>query len=338
MKQKIDLRSDTVTLPSKKMKKAMINAPLGDDVYHEAPSVIKLEKKVAKLAKKKAALFVSSGTQSNLLALLSHCERGDEYICGQEAHIYKYEAGGAAVLGSIQPQPIEFEDNATLDLDNVKSKIKPNDNHYTKTKLLCVENTHNGKVLPLHYLKELNTFATTNKLKLHLDGARIYNALTHQNLELHEITQYFDSISICFSKGLGAPVGSVLIGSKKFIKKARRYRKMLGGGLRQSGLLAAACIYALDNNVKDLQNDHDLTHYLTKQLSKIIPIQIVSSNTNILFINVPSKDKEKLISYLKNKNILISSYLENIRIVLHRNINKKNIDYVLKSFNEFYEK
>ena len=284
MKKTIDLRSDTVTKPSKKMRQIISQAQVGDDVYGEDPSVIRLEQKVAHMAKKESALFVSSGTLSNLLALLSHCERGDEYICGQDAHIYKYEAGGGAVVGSIQPQPIEFEKDATLSFKKIKAKIKPEDNHFAKTKLLCLENTHHGQVLPLEYLKEAKKFAKKNGLLLHLDGARVFNAVVEQNLKLSDITKYFDSISICLSKGLGAPVGSVLIGSKNFIKKARHYRKMLGGGLRQSGVLAAAGSYALENNISGLKRDHKgLCQLLTLLQTKLTMIeQELPANYNLI--------------------------------------------------------
>ncbi len=331
----IDLRSDTVTKPSKEMKEYMINAPLGDDVYKEDPTVNKLEKLVAKLSKKESTLFVPSGTQSNLIALLCHCDRGDEYICGQDAHLYKYEAGGAATLGGIQPQPIEFEKDATLDLKKVKNKIKPLDNHFANTKLLCLENTHHGQALDINYIKKAAAFSKEHKLKLHLDGARLFNALVSKNLKLKEVTKYFDSISVCLSKGLGAPAGSVLIGDKKFIKKARKYRKMLGGGLRQSGILAAAGIYALKNNIKDLEKDHILASFLAKKLSKISDIKIISNHTNMLFIEVVNSDELK--AYLKKKGILIGGY-DNLRVVIHRDITKEDIEKVVKVFETFYNK
>ncbi|QKF81822.1 low-specificity L-threonine aldolase [Halarcobacter ebronensis] len=335
MNKIIDLRSDTVTKPSKKMRQIIKDAKVGDDVYGEDPSVIELEEKIALMAKKEAAVFVPSGTQSNLLALLSHCQRGDEYICGQDAHLYKYEAGGGAVVGSIQPQPIEFEKDATLDLEKIKKKIKPIDNHHARTKLLCLENTHNGKVLSLEYIKEASKFAKENNLALHLDGARVFNAVVALEVKLEDITKYFDSVSICLSKGLGAPIGSVLTGSKEFIKEARHYRKMLGGGLRQSGLLAAAATYALDNHIKNLKKDHELAKYLTKKLKKIDKIKIISNDTNMLFIEV--ENSKELVEYLKNNGILISGYGE-LRIVVHRDISKKDIKKVIEVFKSYYIK
>lgn len=332
MENFIDLRSDTVTKPSKKMKEFMMSVPLGDDVYGEDPTVSKLEKKLAKLANKEAGLFVPSGTQSNLLALLSHCQRGDEYICGQEAHIYKYEGGGGAVLGSIQPQPIEFENDASLDLDKVKAKIKAIDPHYARTKLLCLENTHHGQPLSLEYIKKASTFAKKNKLSFHMDGARIFNAVVEQDIKLSDITKHVDSISICLSKGLGAPVGSVLLGSQKLINEARHYRKMLGGGLRQSGILAAAGIYALDNNIKDLKRDHKLALELSNEIKKLKGIKLLSNHTNMLFISCKKEDQLK--SYLEKKGILISGYGK-LRIVIHRDISKDDIEKVIKAFKNF---
>ncbi len=332
MSKIIDLRSDTLTKPSKAMKDFMFQAPLGDDVYKEDPSVNKLEKYIAKKAKKEAALFVPSGTQSNLLALLSHCARGDEYICGQDAHMYKFEAGGGAVLGSIQPQPIEFEKDGSLDLKKVREKIKADDFHFAKTKLLCLENTHNGKVLSLKYLKKASKFAKKHSLLLHLDGARVFNAVVQLNIKLSDITKYFDSVSICLSKGLGAPVGSVLVGSKDFIAKAKRYRKMLGGGMRQSGILASAGLYALKHQVSDLKKDHENAKYLANELKKLDTIKVLSNHTNMLFIT--TKNSQKLLDFLKQNNILISGYGK-LRIVLHRDISKNDIEKVIEIFKNY---
>lgn len=333
MNKIIDLRSDTLTQPSKKMKEFMFKAPLGDDVYGEDPSVNALEEKVAKLTKKEAALFVTSGTQSNLLALLSHCNRGDEYICGQDAHIFKYEAGGGAVVGSIQPQPIEFEKDATLDLKKVKEKIKPKDNHFARTKLLCLENTHHGQVLSMDYLKKANKFAKKNNLLLHLDGARVFNAVVDLDVKLSDITKHFDSASLCLSKGLGTPAGSVLVGSKEFIKEARHYRKMIGGGLRQAGILASAGIYALDNHIQDLKKDHKLAKYLADELRKIEKITVVSNHTNMMFIQV--EDEDKLKKHLEKNNILISGYGK-LRLVIHRDIKKEDVKKTILAFKSFY--
>ena len=245
----IDLRSDTVTRPSRAMLEAMMAAPVGDDVYGDDPTVNALQDYAAELSGKEAAIFLPTGTQANLVALLSHCERGEEYIVGQAAHNYLFEAGGAAVLGSIQPQPIDAAADGTLPLDKVAMKIKPDDIHFARTKLLSLENTHNGKVLPREYLKEAWEFTRKRNLALHVDGARIFNAVVAYGCELKEITQYCDSFTICLSKGLGTPVGSLLVGNRDYIKRAIRWRKMTGGGMRQSGILAAAGLYALMDEI-----------------------------------------------------------------------------------------
>lgn len=253
----IDLRSDTVTRPSRAMLEEMMAAPVGDDVYGDDPTVNELQRYAAELSGKEAALFLPTGTQANLVALLSHCERGEEYIVGQGAHNYLYEAGGAAVLGSIQPQPIDAAPDGSLPLDKVAAKIKANDIHFARTRLLSLENTHNGKVLPREYLKAAWEFTRERGLGLHVDGARIFNAVVAYGCELKEITQYCDSFTICLSKGLGTPVGSLLVGNADYIKRANRWRKMTGGGMRQAGILAAAGLYALKNNVARLKDDHD---------------------------------------------------------------------------------
>ncbi|MDH3693981.1 MAG: low-specificity L-threonine aldolase, partial [Gammaproteobacteria bacterium] len=253
----IDLRSDTVTRPTVTMRAAMAEAEVGDDVYGEDPTVNRLEQLAAEKLGKEAAVFAASGTQTNLIALLAHCERGDEYIVGQTAHTYKYEGGGAAVLGSIQPQPLDFGLDGSLDLDKVKSVIKEDDSHFAKTRLLCLENTQGGKVLPLDYLAAARTFVNQHGLGLHLDGARLFNAAVGLGVPAVEVAQHFDTVSICLSKGLGAPVGSLLVGSNELIERARRWRKVVGGGMRQAGVLAAAGIEALEHHVDRLQEDHD---------------------------------------------------------------------------------
>ncbi len=253
----MDFRSDTVTKPSQAMRDAMANAEVGDDVYGDDPTVNELEQWAANETGFEAAMFTSSGTQANLLGLMAHCERGDEYLCGQQAHNYKYEAGGAAVLGSIQPQPIENNPDGTLDFKKLAAAIKPDDSHFARTKLLSLENTINGKVLPMSYLAEAREFVNQHGLQMHLDGARVYNAAVALDVHIKEIAQYFDSMTICLSKGLGAPIGSLLLGSKEYIAKARRLRKMVGGGMRQAGILAAAGKMALTENVAQLKADHD---------------------------------------------------------------------------------
>ncbi|HCY88196.1 MAG TPA: low-specificity L-threonine aldolase [Desulfobacteraceae bacterium] len=333
-----DLRSDTVTRPTLEMKSAMMDAPLGDDVYGEDPTVNRLEEKAAHLTGKKAALYCSSGTQSNLLALLSHCQRGDEYIVGQTAHTYRYEAGGAAVLGSIQPQPLDFEPDGTLDLSKVARFIKPDDYHFAKTRLLCLENTQGGKILSMGYLKQARAFADTHGLGFHLDGARVFNAAVALNVDIKEITGLFDTVSCCLSKGLGAPVGSVLCGPADFIARARRWRKMVGGGMRQAGILAAACIYALDNNVDRLAEDHANAKRLAEGLSGIEELNIHPEDvqTNILFATVGDKI-DALADHMEKYGICIDR-AQHLRLVTHLDITAEDIENTIQGFRDFYQK
>lgn len=335
--KEIDLRSDTVTKPSAAMRDAMAAAVVGDDVYGEDPTVNALEALAAERLGTEAAIFCTSGTQSNLLALMTHCDRGDEYIVGQHAHTYRYEGGGAAVLGSIQPQPLEFEADGTLSLEKVSRFIKPDDFHFAKTKLLCLENTHAGKVLPLAYLKAARAFADSKGLMLHLDGARVFNAAVKLRVDVREITRYFDTISCCLSKGLGAPVGSVLCGSNDQIKRARRWRKVLGGGMRQAGILAAAGIYALSNHIQRLQEDHENALALAKGLSAMdgISIAVEQVQTNILFADI-NADMDLLCGFLKKKGIRIDRS-NHLRLVTHLDISSEDIAYTLKAFGEFFQ-
>jgi threonine aldolase len=313
----------------------MLEAQVGDDVYGDDPSVNFLQEKIARLTGFEAALFTASGTQANLIGIMSHCERGDEYIVGQQAHTYRYEAGGAAVLGSIQPQPIEYEADSTIDLSKVKEKIKPDDFHFARTKLLCLENTQNGKTLPLSYLKDASDFCKKHRLKLHLDGARLFNAATEQKVEAKTITNHFDSTSICLSKGLGAPVGSVLCGSKAYIEKAKRWRKMVGGGMRQAGILAAAGSYALDHNLTRLQEDHDHAIKLADGLKQIQGIEVTSVATNMVFFQVSNSPAEALAQHLKGHGILISPG-KTTRLVTHLDVSGDDIAYVLDRVATFY--
>ncbi|MBA3009571.1 MAG: low-specificity L-threonine aldolase [Proteobacteria bacterium] len=332
----IDLRSDTVTRPTKPMLEAMMQAEVGDDVYGEDPTVNLLEKTTARMTGMEAGLFCTSGTQSNLLALMSHCNRGDEYIVGQLAHTYRYEGGGAAVLGSIQPQPLDLEPDGSLDLAKVAHFIKPDDYHFAKTKLLCLENTQGGKVLPMDYLAKARAFVNTHGLSLHLDGARVFNAAVKLDVAVEEITRHFDTVSCCLSKGLGAPVGSVLCGPEKIIQKARRWRKVLGGGMRQAGILAAAGLYALENHVARLEKDHVNARHLAAGLAKIKGIKIDSEmvQTNIVFADITA-DMSKLHGHLKENRILIdpSSHL---RLVTHLDIQAPDIDHAIGAFQSFF--
>ncbi len=325
----IDFRSDTVTQPDAKMRQAMANAPVGDDVYGDDPTINELELWAAKRHGFEAALFTSSGTQANLLGILSHCQRGDEYLCGQLAHNYKYEAGGAAVLGSVQPQPIENNKDGTLCFEKLKAAIKPDDLHFARTTLLSLENTISGKVLPLAYLAKAREFVNEYQLKLHLDGARVYNASVALGVDVTEITQYFDSVTICLSKGLGAPVGSLLLGSADYIQRARRLRKMVGGGMRQAGILAAAGLIALTENVERLQVDHDNARYLSEKLGAIAGFNtfIYPVQTNILYVDVAEHiDIYRISNQLREKGFLISPAHKAMRFVTHKDISRQAID------------
>jgi threonine aldolase len=331
----IDLRSDTVTRPTQAMRGAMQAAEVGDDVYGEDPTVNRLQELAAKLVGKEAALYVPTGTQGNLLAILAHCRRGDEYIAGQQAHCYRYEGGGAAVFGSVQPQPIEFETDGTLDLDRVAAMLKPNDHHFAATRLLCLENTQAGKVLPLAYQAKAADFARRHNLKLHLDGARVFNAAVSQKVEVAAITRHYDSVSFCLSKGLGAPVGSILAGSCAFIDRAHRWRKMAGGGMRQSGILAAAGIYALENHIERLAEDHRRARQLAEGLSSIAGLAVDPGAvaTNMVFVAVAPDAQASISAFLRERGILVGGY-GHLRLVTHLDISDADIASVLRAFEE----
>jgi len=331
----IDLRSDTVTRPGPEMRKIMAGAEVGDDVYGDDPTVNRLEEMAADLLGFEEALFTTSGTQANLVGIMAHCNRGDEYIVGQQAHTYRYEAGGAAVLGSIQPQPIEFEEDSTLDLKKVAEKIKPDDFHFARSRLLCLENTRNGKVLPPGYLKDATDFTRRNSLKLHLDGARLFNAAVALEVEAKSICSHFDSVSVCLSKGLGAPVGSLLCGEKHFISRARRWRKMVGGGMRQAGILAAAGIYALKNNIDRLRDDHENADKLADGLNRLAEPEVHSAQTNMVFFSLSESRAEELARFLKKHNILITPGVTT-RLVTHLDIKREDISFVLEKMAEFF--
>ncbi len=333
----IDLRSDTVTRPTPAMRAAMAMAEVGDDVYGEDPTVNQLESLAADTVGMEAALFVCSGTQSNLLALMSHCERGDEYIVGQQAHTYRWEGGGAAVLGSIQPQPLDFEADGTLDLERVARAIKPDDPHFARTRLLCLENTQAGKVLPLEYVQRAARLTRQYGLGLHLDGARAFNAAVKLRVPIQTITQYFDSVSICLSKGLGAPVGSVLCGSKALIAKARRWRKVVGGGMRQAGILAAAGIVALQNQVARLEEDHANAQLLAEGLAGIdeLEVDLAAVQTNMVFVKLEPARSMALTDHLQNRGILVSRG-EVMRLVTHLDSTAEDIKTVTATVRDFF--
>lgn len=333
----IDLRSDTVTRPTPAMLKAMTEAELGDDVFDDDPTVDRLEALVAETLGKESSMFVPSGTQSNLTALMTHCARGDEYLVGQQAHTYLFEGGGGATLGGIQPQPIDQEPDGTLDLDKLAKLIKPDDYHYARTRLLCLENTTWGKILPQEYMAKAKAFADEHGLALHLDGARIFNAAVDQEITAAEIAAPFDSVSVCLSKGLGCPIGSVLAGSADFVKEARRWRKMLGGGMRQSGILAAAGIHALQHHVYRLADDHANARLLAKGLDGIDGIEVAPVQTNMVFATVEEHKITGLAEHLKQHDILIMAPIaDSLRLVTHLDVDSDAIRTAVETFGEYF--
>ena len=334
----IDFRSDTVTRPNTAMRELMAEAPVGDDVWGDDPTVKRLEVMAAEMLGKEAAIFASSGTQSNLIALMCHCQRGDEYLVGQNAHTYKYEGGGAAILGSIQPQPITNEVDGTIGLENILAAIKPDDFHFAKSRLLCLENTIGGKVLPMKYLEVATKLASEHGLKNHLDGARVFNAAVKLGIEVQEIAQYFDSVSICLSKGLGAPIGSVLCGNSELIKEAHRWRKTLGGGMRQAGIVAAGGIYVLENNIQRLKEDHDNAALLGEELAKITQLEVDLEylHTNMVFLKTSEGDFIALSNYLEERDILIDARYT-ARLVCHLDISRENVKATIAAIKEFYK-
>ncbi|WP_414440396.1 low-specificity L-threonine aldolase [Burkholderia sp. 22PA0106] len=331
----IDLRSDTVTRPSQPMLAAMTAAEVGDDVWGDDPTVARLQAVTAERAGKAAGLFFPSGTQSNLAALMAHCGRGDEYLVGQQAHTYKYEGGGAAVLGSIQPQPLDNAPDGSLPLERIAAAIKPIDHHFARTRLLALENTIGGKVLPAGYVDEATALARSRGLAAHLDGARVCNAAVASGVSLEALCAPFDSVSICFSKGLGAPVGSVLVGSRELIDTASRWRKVLGGGMRQSGVLAAACLYALDHHVERLADDHANAERLAAGLAQIGEVKVLSQATNMVFAQFPEADCVALEAWLKARGIL-TQMLYASRFVTHRDVSGEDIDTFVAAVGAFF--
>lgn len=346
MTRRVDLRSDTVTQPTVAMRQAMMAAPLGDDVFADDPTVNLLQERLASQLGFEQALFFPSGTQSNLAAILSHCQRGDEYIVGQMAHTYRWEAGGAAVLGSVQPQPLDQAANGQMDLAKIESSIKPDDAHFAMTKLFTLENTWAGQLLDHEYVVAATNIAKKHGLQCHLDGARFFNGAVKQaSLDSSTVMQAaskmigpFDSVSVCFSKGLGAPVGSVLCASADVIKKAKRIRKMAGGGMRQAGFLAAAALYALDHHVERLQQDHDLATRLYQGLKDIPDLDISPAQTNMIFLTAKNANDEKfkgLTQYLTQNGILTTGSYQ-LRFVTHLDVNQDDIDYVIEKTNAYF--
>ena len=347
MHKTVDLRSDTVTQPTAAMHAAMLAAPLGDDVFGGDPSVNALQEKIAAMLGFEAALFMPTGTQSNLCAILSHCQRGDEYIVGQQAHCYRWEGGGAAVLGSVQPQPLNHQADGTLALDDIEAAIKPDDAHFARTRLLALENTLGGKLLPLDYVQQATALAQKHGLSRHLDGARLFNAAVAQAAqtgsdaftEARRIAQCFDSVSVCFSKGLGAPIGSALCGSRDFIARAHRIRKMAGGGMRQAGMLAAAASHALDHHVERLALDHALARRLADGLSGIAGLQVEAPQTNIVFADLTGDARARsadLLKHLADGGIQATG-LYRLRFVTHLDVDAAGVDQAAAEIRQFFK-
>jgi len=332
----VDLRSDTVTRPTAAMREAMMAAPVGDDVFADDPSINALQEKIAGMLGFEAALFVPTGTQSNLCGLMAHCERGDEFIVGQMAHAYRWEGGGAAVLGSIQPQPLSHAEDGTLPLSDIEAAIKPDDPHFARTRLLALENTWGGRLLPQTYLEAASELALKHGLARHLDGARLFNAAvvqaehngTDPRTEARRIAQCFDSVSVCFSKGLGAPFGSALCGSKALIARAHRVRKMVGGGMRQAGIMAAACSYALDHHIDRMADDHHRAQRLAHALQGIEGVTVVPPQTNMVFLRFSDALRSRastLTQALEAQHILTLGRYE-MRLVTHLDLDDAGID------------
>lgn len=326
----IDLRSDTVTKPTAAMREAMARAEVGDDVYGDDTTVNRLQAVLAERTGYEAGLFFPSGTQCNLAALLTHCQRGDEYLVGMGAHTYVHEGGGAAVLGSIQPQPLENERDGSISLARIVQAIKPPDDHYARTRLLSLENTFGGRVVPLEYFAQATQLAHDRNLSTHLDGARVFNAAVKLKKPIHEMLRGFDTVSICLSKGLGAPVGSVLLGNGAFIREARRWRKMLGGGMRQAGLLAAAGLHALDHHVERLADDHENASLLAKGLREIDGLTVEEPQTNIVWVDVAQPLSQRLVPELSKLGILASGTTK-VRFVTHLDVNRQQMETVISA-------
>ncbi len=331
----LDLRSDTVTRPSPAMRRAMAQAEVGDDVFGDDPTVNRLQEHAAGLFGFEAALLFPSGTQSNLAALMSHCQRGDEYLVGQEAHTYRYEAGGGAVLASIQPQPLANRPDGSIDLAEAEAAIKPDDPHFARTRLLALENTISGRVLRRDYLEAALALAARRGLATHLDGARIFNAATSLGIGVEKLCMGFDSVSICLSKGLGAPAGTLLAGGREFIQRAKRARKILGGAMRQAGVIAAAGLYALENNVNRLADDHANAAHLAAGLEGIATLAVEIPQSNMVFLRLPAARAEALSAHLAQRGIAIIPGAR-LRLCTHLDVDRAGVERVIAAFREYF--
>ena len=333
-----DFRSDTVTRPSSGMRRAMADAEVGDDVFGDDPTVARLEAVLAERLGKSAAVFMTSGTQSNLAALMAHCGRGDEYIAGMDAHCYVHEQGGAAWIGSIQPQPIPHQPDGTLALADIEAAIKPDDAHLARTRLLALENTFGGRVMPQVWIGEATALARKHGLGTHLDGARVFNAAVAGNVDVAEIARPFDTISVCLSKGLGAPIGTVLVGEAELVAKARRLRKALGGGLRQVGILAAAGLYALEHNVERLAEDHANAKRLAEGLARIEALAVTPPDTNIVWVRVAPDKSKAFTDHVAAEGLGITGGYgrEQQRWVTHLDVDAAAVDRAVAAAERFF--
>ena len=337
----IDIRSDTVTKPSPAMRQAIMDAVVGDDVFGEDPTVNKLQEKCSVITGKESALFVTSGCLANQLSIKSHTNPGDEIICESEAHIFNYETAAPAVISNVQVMTVKGT-SGVMDVEEIKKYVRTKEYYFPFTRLICLENTHNragGTIQPIESIKEISGFAKENGIKMHLDGARIFNASVETCISVKEYASYFDSISFCFSKGLGAPVGSVICGNSDFIIRAHKWRKILGGGMRQAGILASAALYAVENNVNRLKEDHKKAKYFAEEISKFkgIEIDLDSVHTNIVVFSVSKYEKMDFISKLKEKGILISSgSFNNLRAVFHLDVSMENVQKAVEVIKSFF--
>ncbi len=338
----IDLRSDTVTKPTPEMREAMAEAEVGDDVYGDDPTVNRLEEMAAQMMGKESAVFVPSGTMGNLIALIVHCQRGDEIIVGNQSHIYLNEAGGMSALGGIQPYPLRNQPDGTLSLDDIHASIRDEDVHHPITRLICLENTQNlcgGVALTPDYTRQVGELAHNNNLQLHVDGARIFNAAVAQNVSVNELVEPADSVMFCLSKGLASPIGSMLVGTRKFIARARHIRKMLGGGMRQVGVVAAAGIISLEKMTKRLGEDHARARKLADGLRKIKGIVVDEGlpGSNMVYFNLSDDlmiDPKMIGEKMLKLGVLVDAYARRVRLVTHYQIDDNAVEKAISAFRD----
>jgi threonine aldolase len=342
-KEFIDLRSDTVTKPSKAMREYMAYAEVGDDVFGEDPTVIALQEKVAVMLGKEKALYVSSGCLSNQLAIKSHTTAGDEVLMERDAHMFNYETAAPSVLSSVQVQTVPGK-RGVFTAEQLPPLIRPDVYYMPKTRMIAAENTHNrsgGTIFPLDEIKKISAFAKENGIAFHLDGARLWNASVATGIPVNEWAKHFDSVSVCFSKGLGAPVGSALCGSSEFIERAHKWRKVFGGGMRQAGIIAAGALYAVEHNIDRLKEDHDKAKFFAQEVSKIpsLSIDLESVQTNIILVDVQKTGKtpNEIIALLKEHNVLVSGgTFTSIRAVTHLDVSMEQVKFAVEKIKSIF--